>query len=133
MLSVKPDINISAKNEEVFRVACEQGYLLVAQWLLSVKPNINISGKNEEVFRVACIQGRLLVAQWLQSLKPNLYVIYYNDDGSYKDYYIRSKEEVRWEQRKYLVWLASNESPCKSNLFYKIPEDVSRHIISNYL
>jgi hypothetical protein len=75
----------------------------------------------------------LLVAQWLQSLKPNLYVINYNDDGSYKGYYVRSKEEARWQQRKTLVWLASDQSPNKKSLFYKIPQDVSRYIISNYL
>jgi hypothetical protein len=75
----------------------------------------------------------LLVAQWLQSLKPHLYIINYNDDGSYKGHYIRSKEEARWEQRKYLVWLASDQSPNKKSLFYKIPQDVSRYIISQYL
>ena len=96
-------------------------------------PNINISTKNEEAFRHACYKGHLLVAQWLQSLKPNLYVINYNDDGSYKDYYIRSKKEVLWEQRKTLLWLASDQSPNKKSLFYKIPQDVSRYIISQYL
>ena len=133
LLSVKPDINISACNECAFRYACSQCHLSVAQWLLSVKPDINISVYNEEVFRWTCSQGHLKVGQWLQSLKPNLYVIHYNNDGSYKDYYIRSKEEARWQQRKYLVWLASNESPNKKSLFYKIPQDVSRYIISNYL
>ena len=137
LLSVKPDINISANNEEAFRHACFQGHLLVAQWLLSVKPDINISAFNEyvfrDVFRVACYNNNLSVAQWLQGLKPYLYVIYCNDDGSYKGHSVRSKEEARWQQRKYLVWLASNESPNKKSLFYKIPQDVSRHIISNYL
>ena len=73
------------------------------------------------------------VAQWLQSLKPYLYVIYYNEDSSYKGYYIRNKEEERWERRKSLVWLASDQSLNKERLFYKMPQDVSRYIISNYL
>jgi hypothetical protein len=133
LLSVKPDINISANDERAFRNACLKGHLSVAQWLLSVKPDINISANYECAFMYACVYGRLLVAQWLQSLKPNLYVINYNDDGSYKGYYIRSKEEARWEHRKYLVWLASNESPNKKSLFYRMPQDVSRYIISNYL
>jgi hypothetical protein len=71
--------------------------------------------------------------KWLQSLKPHLYTIEYFEDGSYKNHYIRTFEEERWEKRKYLVWLASNECPDKNNLFYQIPEDVSRYIISNYL
>jgi ankyrin repeat protein len=128
-----PTINISADSEYAFRYACCNGHLLVAQWLLLVKPDINISAYDEEAFHIACLRGHLLVAQWLQSLKPNLYVINYNNDGSYKGYYIRSKEEARWEQRKYLVWLASDQSPNKKSLFYRIPQDVSRYIISNYL
>ena len=133
LLTVKLDINISAKDELAFCGTCFSGHLLVAQWLLTIKPDINISANDEEVFRNACTQGHLLVAQWLLELKPNLYVINYNNDGSYKDYYIRSKEEARWEQRKYLVWLASDQSPNKKSLFYKIPQDISRYIISNYL
>ncbi len=133
LLSIKPDIDISAYNEAVFRHACCHGHLLVAQWLLTIKSDINISTNNEYAFRIACFSGHLLLAQWLQSLKPHLYVINYNNDGSYKDYYIRSKEEARWEQRKYLVWLASDQSPNKKSLFYRIPQDVSRYIISNYL
>ena len=128
-----PTINISANDEEAFRNACECGHLLVAQWLLSVKPDINISAMDDSAFINACWGGHLLVVQWLQTLKPYLYVINYNDDGSYKDYYIRSKKEVLWEQRKTLLWLASNESPNKNSLFYKIPQDVSRYIISQYL
>jgi hypothetical protein len=42
-------------------------------------------------------------------------------------------KEINWLNKMYPVWLASNESPCKSNLFYRIPEDVSRYIISQYL
>jgi hypothetical protein len=133
LLSVKPDINISANDEKAFLNACFSGYLLLAQWLLTIKPDIDISANYEEAFRYACCRGHLLVAQWLQSLKPNLYVILYNNDGSYKGHYIRSKEEARWEQRKQLVWLASNESPNKKSLFYRIPQDVSRYIISQYL
>jgi hypothetical protein len=42
-------------------------------------------------------------------------------------------KEINWLNKMYPLWLASNESPCKSNLFYRIPEDVSRYIISQYL
>jgi hypothetical protein len=66
-------------------------------------------------------------------LKPYLYVIHYNEDGSCKGYYIREKEEERWKRRKLLVWLASDKSPNKQCLLYKMPQDVSRYIISSYL
>ena len=50
LLQLKPNINVSAKNEEAFRYACRNGHLHVAQWLLQLKPDINIS-----VFLVFCL------------------------------------------------------------------------------
>ena len=131
MLQVKPNINISAENEDAFCMACENCHLDVCQWLLQQKPTINISAYNELAFREACINVHLHIAQWLQSLKPYLYVIEYDENGQYKGYEVRSKEETNWEQRKYLVWLASNHCPeqNKTNLLYKLPSDVSRLII----
>ena len=72
LLSVNPDINISARNEEAFRWACLNGHLHVAQWLLSVKNDINISADNEYAFRCSCSKGYLKIAQWLLSIKPNI-------------------------------------------------------------
>jgi hypothetical protein len=131
LLQVKPDINISARYEGAFCGACSYGYLNIAQWLLEVKPDIDISAQNEYAFRFACYYGHLDAAKWLQSLKPYLYVIEYDENGNYKDYKIRSKEDANWEKRKYLVWLASNEcaEENKSNLLYKLPSDVSRMVI----
>ena len=70
-----PTINISAKNEEAFRIACYKGHLLVAQWLLSVKPDINISAENEHAFCWACENDRLDIVQWLKTLNPEKYYI----------------------------------------------------------
>jgi hypothetical protein len=135
LLQVKPDINISALYECAFRVACYYGHLDICQWLLQVSKekgqDINISALDEWAFRHACLHWHLHVAQWLQSLKPYLYVINYDEDGKYKGYRVRSKEEANWHRRKYLLWLASNECPeqNKSNLLYKLPSDVSRMVI----
>ena len=132
LLEVHPSINIF---ESAFRTACGIGHLELAQWLLQVCPTINISADNDKAFREACnfgyLTGRLEVAQWLHSLKPYLYVIEYDENGKYKDYYIRTKEEANWEKRKYLVWLASDKCPeeNKTNLLYKLPSDVSRMVI----
>jgi hypothetical protein len=57
---------------------------------------------------ISSANRHLDVARWLQSLKPYLYVIEYDKNGKIKGYKIRSKEEAKWQQRKYLVWLASN-------------------------
>ena len=162
-LQENPNINISAEDESAFCVACMNGYLEVCQWLLNVKPDINIAAQKTWAFRYACVHGHLEVCKWLhslnidiayhdnwafkyalsskqyiigdwfQSINPYLYVMNYGEDGSYKGYQIRTREEVLWLKRLYPLWLASNETPCKNNLFYRIPEDVSRYIIQMYL
>jgi aerobic-type carbon monoxide dehydrogenase small subunit (CoxS/CutS family) len=158
MLKLNPTINSSANNKEAFCGACSEGHLAVAKWLLEINPkmsvdecefcdactnghlavarwlleinpNMNISAFNDWSFRLSRQNDYLLVAEWLQSLNPYLYVINYNEDGSCKGHYIRSKEEERWERKKLLVWLASDKSPNKKCILYKIPEDVSRYII----
>ena len=127
LLQIKPDINISADNEYAFRWACYYGHLHVAQWLLQQKPTINISINNEYAFRWACFKGHLDVCQWLQSLKPYLYVIEYDENGKYKGYKIREKEEANWERRKYALFLSSNKE--EDNLLYRLPTDVAKMVI----
>jgi hypothetical protein len=140
LLINNPTLDISKKNEWLFQKACRHKHLHITQWLLQIKPDINISVNNNQLFKLDCLRNNHLkfnrylnMLKWLQSLKPHLYTIEYFEDGSYKNHYIRTFEEERWEQRKCALWLASNESPCKECLFYRIPEDVSRYIISNYL
>jgi hypothetical protein len=68
-LRLNPTIDISALDDEIFRLACRNGQLHVAQWLLQVSTekgqDINISANNEEAFRCACMYGHLELAQWL--------------------------------------------------------------------
>ena len=133
LLHINPDINISVQNESSFRWACAYGRLEIAKWLLEMRPQINISVCDEEAFKLACLYGHLKVAEWLQILKPYLYTINYNADGTYQDYYIRSKKEARWQQTKYLIWLSSPHSPNVNSVFYKLPCDISRYIIQNFI
>ena len=125
------NINISAEHEYAFRWACFKGHLHVAQLLIQISKergqDINISAVNDFAFRQACQYRHLAMAQWLQSFKPYLYVIHYDENGNYKDYYIRTKEEANWEKRKYLIYIASD---CKEdNLLYRLPLDVAKMII----
>ena len=125
--TTKPDINISADNEHAFRNACFYGHLHVAQWLLQINPYINISADNEDAFWWACRNRHLDVDHWLQSLKPYLYVIEYDENGKYKGYKIREKEEANWERRKYALFLSSNKE--ENNLLYRLPTDVAKMVI----
>ena len=73
MLSIKPDINISAKDEDAFKSSCSYGHLEMAKWLLSIKPDINIFAQYEYAFRSSCNNGHLEVAKWLlqETMKRN--------------------------------------------------------------
>lgn len=67
------DPNTSIANYEMaFRVACYNGHLDVAEWLLQVKPDINISALSDDAFRFSCIYGHLNVAKWLLQIKPDI-------------------------------------------------------------
>jgi ankyrin repeat protein len=116
--------------ERAFYRACRKRQLHVVQWFLQVSKETG-QEYSHFAFINACKNGRLELAQWLQNLKPYLYVIEYDENGNITDYKIRSKEESNWQQRKYLVWLASNHCPeeNKNNLLYKLPNDVSRMLI----
>ena len=105
----------------------------MGKWLLQIKPSINISEDNDYTFCRACANGKLEIAVWLQTLKPYLYKINYDINGKYVSYYVRTKEEARWQQTKYLVWLSSLQSPNKQSIIYKLPNDVLRYIIQNFI
>ena len=116
-----------------FCTACYFGHLTIAKLILQNNPDINISAQNNSAFRYACERGHLKTAEWLRTLKPFLYTITYTADGEYYSYYIREKEEARWQQTKYLVWLSSPHSPNAKCLLYKLPNDISRYIIQNFI
>ena len=120
---------IRSPNINPFILVCLHGDLEMAQWLLEQNPNIDLYENYHRAFRYACLRSNRELAEWLRSLRPYKYQICYNAKGHIVNYNINSEKEERWQRRKYLVWLASNESPCKNNLFYKITEDVSRYII----
>lgn len=81
LLSVKPDIRISTKEEWLFKIVCMKCYFHVAQWLLSVEPNINISEGNNYLFYDACTRNQLDVVQWLYSVKPDMDITLGNHDS----------------------------------------------------
>lgn len=68
-------------NGYIFYLACVNGHLAVAQWLLEVNPNINILAQNQKAFRYACQNGHLQVAQWLIHINPAFNVFAKNSYG----------------------------------------------------
>jgi len=118
------DTDIYLCIERSFITACYYGHLEVAQWLLTVKPDINISVDNDIAFRTACHTGCSEVAEWLQSLNPYLYVIK-RKHGFRLGYYIRTKEQAKWEKRKYGLWLQN----VNINIINALPIDISKNLL----
>jgi hypothetical protein len=74
LLEIKPDIDISANNEEAFYNACYNGSIETAKWLLEIKPDINISVNNDYIFRECCYGGNtdVTIIKWLLEIKPDI-------------------------------------------------------------
>jgi len=63
-------INISANQDDAFQIACYQGHIHVAKWLLDIKHDIGFSRFVENVFKEACLGEPLIdVAKWLISIE----------------------------------------------------------------
>jgi hypothetical protein len=77
---IKPEINISANNNEAFKSACFYGNLVMAQWLYQIKPEINIYADNDYVFKTACKKNNLHIAQWLCNLSQFKYHVKISDN-----------------------------------------------------
>lgn len=100
--------------------ACINGNLCVAKYLLAYSEKKGITPDMRVIsvcFDFACkrwVRGEA-IAVWLQTLNPEKYFIYWNEDGTFNGYKIRTSKEInrerRWKQRKYMVWLASKQCP----------------------
>ena len=53
------EVNPSIREEEAFISACHGGHIDVVRYLLEIKPTINISDNNESAFRGACYNGHI--------------------------------------------------------------------------
>ena len=134
LLEQQPNINISAHGEFIFRNTCCKGHLKIAQWLLEKKPDIDISSTNNNAFHLAWNNNKLKVVKWLQSLYPWLYVIY-KDEQNNICYHINTEEEqkayfkeVRFQRRKYIVWLYSSAPLHKKSTLHLLPRELLREI-----
>lgn len=68
-LSINKNFDIHCNNERLFRDACREGHLEVAQFIFSFG-KVNIYAQNDYAFRLACGRGHLHIVEWLCQLEP---------------------------------------------------------------
>jgi ankyrin repeat protein len=64
--------NRSEYKECAFRIACANGHLDLAKWLLSTERTINVNANNDAAFRWACAGNHLEVAKWLNAINDDI-------------------------------------------------------------
>ena len=146
LLSVKPDIDFSSTDHYAFRSACHNGHTHVARWLLSLNADIFVFSKDEFEARFAWQKHSTDIVELFTKKSPYWYDMkspYWNDikklDGLKSIVKTFAKEQrlrSRWTTRKTAVWMRKNEgflTKTKTNVFYQVPEDVSRYIIQTFL
>ncbi len=101
--------------KELFSELCADNKIEMAKWLYQVRPEV-FAESDHTPFVYACEFGHYHIAKWIQSIKPYYYVIHHNVRNKYggSRYSINTEEEMKWQKRKYLVWLASDKCPNKN-------------------
>lgn len=62
----------SNDSEDLFQIACKNGYLDIAIWLVNHLHPFDISFHDDRIFRCTCANGYLHIAQWLLTIKPTI-------------------------------------------------------------
>lgn len=132
LISVKPDIDISVYDNMIFQHACCRDNIIIVQFLLSVKPDILFFEDDVWEARYAwqyCLPDlvQLFSRQIIRhSVNPMLSL-----KKKARDYYVDHAELIRWVRRRYALYMRSRFS--ETNVFFRVPQDVSRFIIQMFL
>ena len=55
-----------------FKVACANGHIHIARWLLNEIPEIDVSIDCEDALRYACREGHIEIVKWLYEINPTM-------------------------------------------------------------
>jgi hypothetical protein len=122
----------------IFGIACLRCQQDIIDYLMQNHPNIDYSYQLNMSLELYIQYENIEVLQFVittynQFINKSMIIYYSQHRLTSPEIKQILNKQINWINKMYPLWLASNESPCKGNLFYKIPEDVSRYIISNYL
>ena len=116
-------INISANQDDAFQIACYQGHIHVAKWLLNIKPDINFLQFVESVFQFTCIgkpdKTLIDVAKWLVSIEPTIGVYILRQRVNYKKMF-KNACKYRFELAQFLFDTKTEvrKYACKEKYFW---------------
>lgn len=137
-IELKPEDTMRYINvTTVFINACLEGNLKSAKCIFELNKSVNITRNDHNLFRQLTksssfgipFELQIEVVKWLILLKPEFYYINADKIGIRK-YCVRTNADAKWYKIKYAAWLASDKNPNKTNILYKVPQDVSRYIMS---
>lgn len=60
-------------DDVAFQLACRNGHLEVAKWLVSLNQGIDVHARQNWAFTTSCFNNRLEVCKWLRSLDKGIY------------------------------------------------------------
>ena len=138
LFSLKPSLSTCCNMQEAFRNIKWNGYLDMFKWLIEVTHCVNEDKFfADNMFDIACQRNNLLTAHAMQLENPFLYKVEFSLFGKIGKYNVRRREEVRWQQRKYVMSMRSGIGVDvlnkNTNLFHQLPKEWSKYIVHVFL
>lgn len=130
------DIDYYIEIQKVLEYAIETDKVIIVKFIFETMPEF-LELDNLHIClicnSVSCIKWILAAYQFEKKTIERL-IEYGEERDNYPTEVLELlKKELVWTEKKYPLWLASDLTPCKNNLLYRIPEDVSRYIIETML
>jgi hypothetical protein len=125
-------IDLTVNNNMVFRCACYQNDIKLAQFLLETEPKINVRDLNDSAFINACWEQYLIESHKdiiLLLLREQPYVYSYSFETKEKKINtLKEERDSRWNVKRLAV-IASSHIKENDTMLNKLPSELSRIVI----
>ena len=116
LINIKPNINVSIKDEYAFRMACKNGHYNIIRWLIYIKPTIDVSILDNDAFVNACYNNHIEIMRYLYSIEPSIYYTIKSDfSTTYTNCLVNNNFDV-------VIFLTNIRYNLESTLFYEACE-----------
>jgi hypothetical protein len=128
----KVTIDLTIHNNMMFRNACYQNDIKLAEYLLKMEPKINVRDLNDSAFINACWEHYLIGSHKdiiLLLLREQPYVYSYSFETREKKINTLTEEkEARWNTKRQAL-MASSHLKENDTILNKLPSELSRTVI----